>query len=1765
MVPSGRTFSHQKFQPLLTVYLVAVIMGLHIKSDDAAKITQSRRCTPEERLKRIQCFDVLPEEQYAVSLGSTVNMQCVVLNQHGKVQWRAKRILLGYDRSIPGYSRYRIIGDVGRGEHTLQIMDVQLDDAGEYECQVTPVPVNNHPLLRKKTELVVLVKPSPPRILYPDVPPPDNQLIISQPDPLIRITVLCVATGGSPPPKFTWILNDMEIPSHPPPHKTRTRNTSLGFWSKFDPRIETKPGTEQSSLSLLKTGLKDGDQLVCSVNNAATLLHHDVQQRNLTTYATVRIHTPPGPPKIITPETNHEYNEGDELRAQCVASPPGNPYGGLFWRWLILPSQETDCCPDKNKPLIARGGARLLDYDSVNAYLGTLEDGSSTGAGSVTGTGFRADDLISEDVQPLLYTLNKEKDRLVNTLTIPSLSRRYHAARLICETGHPVGSAHHTSVKIYVKYPPANVTISVEGGTIREEQSAGHRELVVYGRAGEVKTLICRTSPYYRQATIKWIAQSSDSRSTKPPKQLFGQSKPMRTSDGESFYQESRVQVTITEEDDRSYIDCRVYGDGDNRVDARVRLDIIYPPGTPVITGYKSLQPVKMAHSMELTCITYGGNPAPELSWFKDKKLIQSTGETSVVRRQASSKLTVVPRRDDNGAHYYCSARNAATGTDGVISDSVILNVIFPPQSVVVNFHSSSVAETGQQMIINCLADSSNPVATITWWRFRCGPAHAFAQREARSHILKQGSKIDETTKCKSEEIEGAQEKPNPGAFGGLQAHSRLWLRPTWSYHMDYIECRAENLEYGPPVWHDRLQLNVTFPPQFLGLQSGKEKVIREGQSVKLDLGPYANPPVTAVSWFVNGQLIPQEIQDKTDLQGVFAAGSLGELLALHRINRLQMANYTVTATNGRTESTETFFLNVTYPAGLIGKAEENVTELANDFASLECKATANPAISSRSFVWYRYLPPHGWPENTHESTLHLSEPIPCNQSTVIPTATLSKYYVQCDQESTLNMVSRFTIYRLSEDDVGTYLCQVNNGLGEPVKKTINLFHYFPPSIIRLPRYTKAAGEQGTSVTLTCYIRTEPAPQIGWLKDGNLINVQKTSSGRLSSKYGIALEHIRPGLYKGTLTISNIQKNDFGRYHCQAVNVQGEAQLEITVSGTSTPDIPLNLRLVNSTVDSLLVGWTQGFDGGLPQTFQVRWRQAVGESMHKYADVGANDNDNVVEYLITGLQSGTEYLVSVNSKNEKHGASVYTDPIHIRTESLGAARGGHLLPPLSSGQADDNALLIIVAACVFGFVVLVINLVVISFLIKRRRQRRRLMRHGKPEPDSILVNSLVHRDGMGEFDSKAGGRMPQGQTTESFTTESTEGCSCCPQSRGKPMTSTLSDGIHLSASMYCLKIVGYVKADSLGTFTRPNGHVTQFYTQPGTQSTQKFQYRTQQPQVICGHHVQENVPDFGHFSTNQIVGGFAPQNDSFDRHPLSMASPVPLNPTTSGHFTASELGSVPLDMFNNQGSIPGALLSQQQPRPIQSPQLNQYTPRQAAAHSRCAGTIRNLSNGMRPSLDGNNSRSLNFDVTLPRNSALVTLPNSELYTNHSSTCFDNSSSLISSKGQESSLDQGLADTSRNILSTGLAAFTQLRRHNEKTDQFLGRINCQDQQNPSQLVSVKFADIGTSFPHGNGTQLTSLPPSLCSTNSVEYSLPSTCTPLLLSLDPNSEFQLSAPEPILMTNSVMREPASSNGFFKLEGTLAATPLIVQAPENIAYSRMQDVINQSNSGDD
>ena len=60
----------------------------------------------------------------------------------------------GYDRDVPGYPTYSMIGSDHR-EHNLMVVNSQLSDDAEYQCQVTPGGPG-HPRLTASAHLTVL-------------------------------------------------------------------------------------------------------------------------------------------------------------------------------------------------------------------------------------------------------------------------------------------------------------------------------------------------------------------------------------------------------------------------------------------------------------------------------------------------------------------------------------------------------------------------------------------------------------------------------------------------------------------------------------------------------------------------------------------------------------------------------------------------------------------------------------------------------------------------------------------------------------------------------------------------------------------------------------------------------------------------------------------------------------------------------------------------------------------------------------------------------------------------------------------------------------------------------------------------------------------------------------------------------------------------------------------------------------------------------------------------------------------------------------------------------------------------------------------------------------------------------------------------------------------------------------------------------------------------------------------------------------------------
>ena len=85
------------------------------------------------------------------------------------------------------------------------------------------------------------------------------------------------------------------------------------------------------------------------------------------------------------------------------------------------------------------------------------------------------------------------------------------------------------------------------------------------------------------------------------------------------------------------------------------------PPIAPVIQNCGERKAVRENdHHFALTCVTDGGNPTPRLTWFRNGHQEESSSDSSQAnpRGRATSVLTFVPRRADNGVVFKCEAVN---------------------------------------------------------------------------------------------------------------------------------------------------------------------------------------------------------------------------------------------------------------------------------------------------------------------------------------------------------------------------------------------------------------------------------------------------------------------------------------------------------------------------------------------------------------------------------------------------------------------------------------------------------------------------------------------------------------------------------------------------------------------------------------------------------------------------------------------------------------------------------------------------------------------------------------------------------------------------------------------------------------------------------------------------------------------------------------------------------------------------------------------------
>jgi len=132
---------------------------------------------------------------------------------------------------------------------------------------------------------------------------------------------------------------------------------------------------------------------------------------------------------------------------------------------------------------------------------------------------------------------------------------------------------------------------------------------------------------------------------------------------------------------------------------------------------------------------------------------------------------------------------------------------------------------------------------------------------------------------------------------------------------------------------------------------------------------------------------------------------------------------------------------------------------------------------------------------------------------------------------------ANLTILQVKKEDRGRYICIANNGIGEPVSKSVLLEVSFGP--VMSAKRPKIGQKEGYEAELICKVTAYPPAAISWVQNDKEINN--------NNHFEIAYLGVTNEETISTLRLKSVARHHYGQYICKAKNAFGndEATLEL--------------------------------------------------------------------------------------------------------------------------------------------------------------------------------------------------------------------------------------------------------------------------------------------------------------------------------------------------------------------------------------------------------------------------------------------------------------------------------------------------------------------------------------------------------------------------------------------------------------------------------------------
>lgn len=571
----------------------------------------------------------------------------------------------GYDRSIPGYKRYSVVGSMSDGVHNLRIEDAKIDDDGDYECQVGP-GVNSKPIVAK-TKVTVLIRPSSITLVGTNLAGQGTatavvSTIATSTKSLSTFEVMsnqsrkleCVVSGGRPAASIKWYRSLSIHSSHREEVTANATTTTKTYSAESSDLTAGSPGelsSTSSTINLSPLPSDNGAVYTCECSHAALST-----PMSSSTVLSV-LFAPTSQPEISGYIEGSKVKAGDHLKLTCRIR-GGNPLASLTWY--------------KNNEVIDSSYTTHDGIFSINEYTFTVEPSDNAAVYRC-----EASSPLISPASPLRSSVKFSVYFAPSKVTIkgPKEAKAGDSLFLTCKTGK--------------SNPPAEVSWVIDGREVASKYT-----VISDPTGGAVTSTNITINITDTDRSSKSIACYANNREL-----------------SESVVESYALSVLYPPEPPT----ILGYREGSNlRAGDILRLTCVSAGGNPPPTLKWYVNEEEIKTGITGPSVASGGNSLASTGGSGGGGSTTASNQLLPVTSSTQSQLTINLKDSDNGATYSCSAGNSASPEPMVTS--VTLSVYFAPSGVAIKVKPKK-PRTGSKVELICESGGSNPPPEITWWK----------------------------------------------------------------------------------------------------------------------------------------------------------------------------------------------------------------------------------------------------------------------------------------------------------------------------------------------------------------------------------------------------------------------------------------------------------------------------------------------------------------------------------------------------------------------------------------------------------------------------------------------------------------------------------------------------------------------------------------------------------------------------------------------------------------------------------------------------------------------------------------------------------------------------------------------------------------------------------------------------------------------------------------------------------------------------------------